>query len=111
MTAAYSIYSAPAHAEWHAILSRYKEEMLPDGNRRMITRPDRVAVAAAAVAAVGFAVRPTDRALTLLGRSARLAEIPCHALHAQELLRGGLAALNLWVARHRSTSPGLVGAW
>jgi hypothetical protein len=87
MTAAYSIYSAPAHAEWHAILSRYKEEILPDGNRLMITRPDRVAVAAAAVAAVGFAVRPADRALSLLGRKARLAEIPYHALHAKELMR------------------------
>jgi hypothetical protein len=87
MTAAYSIYSAPAHAEWHAILSRYKEEVLPDGSRLMVTRPDRVAVAAAAIAAVGFAVRPADRALTLLGRKARLAEIPYHALHARELMR------------------------
>jgi hypothetical protein len=87
MTAAYSIYSAPAHAEWHAILSRYKEEVLPDGNRLMITRPDRVAIAAAAIAAAGFAVRPADRALSLLGRKARLAEIPYHALHAKELMR------------------------
>jgi hypothetical protein len=82
MTAAYAIYSASAHAEWHAILSRYQEEVLPDGNRLMITRPDRVAIAA-----VGFAVRPADRALSLLGRKARLAEIPYYALHAKELMR------------------------
>jgi len=87
MTAAYSIYSGPAHAEWHAILSRYQEEVLPDGSRLMTTRPDRVAIAAAAIAAVGFAVRPADRALSLLGHKARLAEIPYHALHAKELMR------------------------
>ena len=89
MTAAYSIYSAHAHAEWHAIISRYQEEVLQDGTRQMITRPDRVAVAAAAIAAVGFAVsaRRADRALSLLGCKARLAEIPYHALHAKELLR------------------------
>jgi hypothetical protein len=87
MTAAYSIYSAPAHAEWHAVISRYQEETLPDGDRLLVTRPDRAAIAAAAIAAVGFAVRPADRALSLLGRNARLAEIPYHALHAKELMR------------------------
>ena len=87
MTAAYAIYSAPAHAEWHAIMSRYTEEILPDGNRMIFTRPDRVAVAAAAIAAAGFAIRPADRALSLLGRNARLAEIPYHALHAKALMK------------------------
>jgi hypothetical protein len=53
----------------------------------IFTRPDREAVAAAAIASAGFAIRPTDRALGWLGRNARQAEIPYQALHARELMR------------------------
>ena len=40
MTAAYSIYFCPGACRMAATLSRYKEEVLPDGSRLMVTRPD-----------------------------------------------------------------------
>ena len=85
MTASYAIYSAPAHAEWHAVVGRYREAPLPGGQRMLWRRPDRRAVAAAVLASSGFAIKPAERALRLLGRSARLAEFGYHARCADDL--------------------------
>jgi hypothetical protein len=93
MTAAYAIYSAPAHAEWHAVVGRFQEVITPGGHRMLSLRPDREAVAAAVLASAGFAVKPTELALRLLGRTARLAEFGYHARRADELIhRLGLPA-------------------
>jgi hypothetical protein len=48
--------------------------------------PDLVAVAGAVLAAAGFAVVPANRALRLLGRTARLAEFGYHARRADDLI-------------------------
>jgi hypothetical protein len=85
VTASYAIYSAPAHAEWHAVVGRYREAPLPGGQRMLWRRPDRRAVAAAVLASSGFAIKPAERALRLLGRSARLAEFGYHARCADDL--------------------------
>jgi hypothetical protein len=45
MSAAYSIYSAAAHAEWHAVIAGFRQEPLPDGGTVLVSRPDLVAVA------------------------------------------------------------------
>jgi hypothetical protein len=93
MTAAYAIYSAPAHAEWHAVVGRFQEVILPGGQRMLSLRPDREAVAATVLASAGFAIKPTELALRLLGRTARLAEFGYHARRADELIhRLGLPA-------------------
>ena len=93
MRAAYAIYSAPAHAEWHAVVGRFREVTLPGGQRMLSQRPDREAVAAAVLASSGFAIKPTEPALRLLGRTARVAEIGYHARRADYLIhRLGLAA-------------------
>jgi hypothetical protein len=86
MTAAYAIYSAPAHAEWHAVVGRFREEIMPDGQRLMILRPDREAVSGAVLAAAGFAIKPAEMALKLLGRTARVHEICFHAVRANDLI-------------------------
>lgn len=86
MAAAYAIYSAPAHAEWHAVIGRFREEILPDGQRLITLRPDRVAVSAAVLASAGFAVKPAELALNLLGRTARVTEIHYHACRTNDLI-------------------------
>lgn len=93
MSAAYTIYSAAAHAEWHAVIASFRQEPLPDGGTILLSRPDLAAVAGAVLAAAGFAIVPADRALRLLGRTARLAEFGYHARRADDLIhRLGLPA-------------------
>jgi hypothetical protein len=87
MSAAYSIYSAAAHAEWHAVIAGFRQEPLPGGGTVLVSRPDLVAVAGAVLAAAGFAVVPADRALRLLERTARLSEFGYHARRAEDLIR------------------------
>jgi hypothetical protein len=86
MSAAYSIYSAAAHAEWHAVIAGFRQEPLPDGGTILVSRSDLVAVGGAVLAAAGFAIVPADRALRLLGRTARLAEFCYHARRAEDLI-------------------------
>jgi len=86
MTAAYAIYSAAAHAEWHAVAGRFREEILPGGQRVFTVTPDREAVAAAVLASAGFVIKPAELALRLLGRTARLAEFGYHARRAEDLI-------------------------
>jgi hypothetical protein len=86
MSAAYNIYSAAAHAEWHAVIASFRQEPLPGGGTVLLSRPDLVAVAGAVLAAAGFAIVPADRALRLLGRTARLAEFGYHARRADDLI-------------------------
>jgi hypothetical protein len=93
MSAAYTIYSAAAHAEWHAVIASFRQEPLPGDGTVLLSRPDLVAVAGAVLAAAGFAIVPADRALRLLGRTARLAEFGYHARRADDLIhRLGLPA-------------------
>ena len=87
MSAAYSIYSAAAHAEWHAVIAGFRQEPVPGSGTILVSRPDLVAVGGAVLAAAGFAIVPTDRALRLLGRTARLAEFGYHARRAEDLIR------------------------
>ena len=42
--AAYSIYSAALHADWHSITGNWMEVTLSDGTRAVVINPDRVAV-------------------------------------------------------------------
>lgn len=86
MSAAYSIYSAAAHAEWHAVIAGFRQEPVPGGGTILVSRPDLVAVGGAVLAAAGFAIVPADRALRLLGRTARLAEFGYHARRAEDLI-------------------------
>ncbi len=86
MSAAYPIYSAAAHAEWHAVIAGFRQEPLPGGGTVLVSRPDLVAVGGAVLAAAGFAIVPADRALRLLGRTARLAEFGYHARRAEDLI-------------------------
>lgn len=87
MSAAYAIYSAAAHAEWHAVIAGFREEALPGGGTILLSRPDLVAVGGAVLASAGFVIVPADRALRLLGRTARLAEFGYHARRAEDLIR------------------------
>jgi hypothetical protein len=98
MTAAYAIYSAPAHAEWHAVVGRFREVTMSGGQRMLSLRPDREAVAAAVLASSGFAIKPAELALRLLGRTARLAEFGYHARRADDLIHrlGLLADWSRW---------------
>ena len=86
MSAAYSIYSAAAHAEWHAVIAGFGQEAVPGGGTILVSRPDLVAVGGAVLAAAGFAIVPAGRALRLLGRTARLAEFGYHARRAEDLI-------------------------
>jgi hypothetical protein len=86
MSAAYSIYSAAAHAEWHAVIAGFRQEPVPGRGTVLVSRPDLVAVGGAVLAAAGFAIVPADRALRLLGRTARLAEFGYHARRAEDLI-------------------------
>lgn len=86
MSAAYSIYSAAAHAEWHAVIAGFRQELVPGGGTILVSRPDLVAAGGAVLAAAGFAVVHADRALRLLGRTARLAEFGYHARRAEDLI-------------------------
>jgi hypothetical protein len=73
--AAYSIYSAALHAEWHSVIGGWEEVMLEDGTRAMVIRPDREAVWGAVMVAAAPAVVPAIRAVQLLGYGARRREI------------------------------------
>lgn len=86
MVAAYSIYSADVHAEWHAIIAGWRQEPFPGGGTTLTPRPDLTAAAGAILASAGFAVVPAHRALALLGRNARSTEIAYHARKADDLI-------------------------
>jgi hypothetical protein len=73
--AAYKIYSAALHAEWHAVIGGWCEVTMDDGSRTLFIRPDRVAVWGAVLVAAAPAVVPATRALILLGHRARQREI------------------------------------
>jgi hypothetical protein len=88
MIAAYNIYSASAHAEWHAIISGWQPIDDGSGKTLLVSRPDRIAVWAAALAGASFALEPTRGALELLdGRSARLVELGRWSTHGLQLMQ------------------------
>jgi hypothetical protein len=68
------------------VIAGFRQEPLPDGGTILVRRPDLVAVGGAVLAAAGFAIVPADRALRLLGRTARLAEFCYHARRAEDLI-------------------------
>jgi len=86
MSAAYAIYSAAAHAEWHAVIAGWRDEPLPGGGRILVSRPDLVAAGGAVLASAGFAIVPATRALKLLGRTARMVEVGYHARRADDMI-------------------------
>ena len=59
--AAYKIYSAALHAEWHAVIGGWDEVTMADGSRALVSRPDRVAVWGAVLVAAAPAVVPATR--------------------------------------------------
>jgi hypothetical protein len=68
MRAAYGIYSASAHAEWHAVIASWRQvDANGDMPALLVSRPDRVAAWAAVIASAGFVCVPARRALELLG--------------------------------------------
>jgi hypothetical protein len=73
--AAYAIYSAALHADWHSVVANYQEAVLADGSKAWVARPDRVAVWSAVLVAAAPAVYPAIRALQLLDHRARLLEV------------------------------------
>ena len=75
ISGAYAVYSGAAHAEWHAVVQGWRPDPAAAPTGRWTRRPDRAAVWAAVIASSGYAVVPARRALTLLGRTARLVEI------------------------------------
>jgi hypothetical protein len=88
MTGAYSIYSASAHAEWHAVMAGWRQiDMTGDQPSILMTRPDRVAVWSPVFAAASFAVAPASRALGLLDRRARLRDTGYWSENGLQLMR------------------------
>lgn len=87
MSAAYAIYSAAAHAEWHAVIAGWRQEQLPAGGTILVSRPDLYAAGGAVLAGAGFLIVPTRRALSLLGRTARIHELGYHARKADDMIR------------------------
>jgi hypothetical protein len=73
MTAAYAIYSGAAHAELYAIRQGWRPS--PTAAPLWEKNPDRIPVWAAVLAAAGFATVPAFRAITLLGKNARRADL------------------------------------
>jgi hypothetical protein len=73
--AAYSIYSAALHADWHSIVGNWMQTTAPDGSGAVVIYPHRVAVWGAALVAAAPAIFPAIRALTLLDHRARLHDV------------------------------------
>jgi hypothetical protein len=73
--AAYAIYSAALHADWHSIMGNWMQTTAPDGSGAIVIHPHRVAVWGAALVAAAPAIFPAIRALTLLDHRARLREV------------------------------------
>ena len=74
--AAYSIYSAALHADWHSVAGNWKQVIMTDGTRAMVISPHRVAVWGAVPSrrCSGQSSRQA-RALGLLDHRARLIEV------------------------------------
>jgi hypothetical protein len=70
--AAYSIYSAALHADWHSIAGNWTEVAMSDGTKAMVISPDRVAVWGAVLVTAAPAVIPAVRALQILGYRGKL---------------------------------------
>jgi hypothetical protein len=73
--AAYSIYSAALHADWHSVTGNWTEVTMSDGTRAVVISPHRVAVWGAVLVAAAPAIIPAARALRLLDHRARLIEV------------------------------------
>ena len=73
--AAYSIYSAALHADWHSVAGNWKQVIMTDGTRAMVISPHRVAVWGAVLVVAAPAIFPAARALGLLDHRARLIEV------------------------------------
>jgi hypothetical protein len=70
--AAYSIYSAALHADWHSIAGNWTEVSTSGGTKAMVISPDRVAVWGAVLVTAAPAVIPAIRALQILGYQGKL---------------------------------------
>jgi hypothetical protein len=68
---AYSLYSAAAHAEWHAVMAGWREQPQPDGSSILVARPDLWAAGGTVLGSAGCVIVSVHRALELLGRGAR----------------------------------------
>lgn len=84
---AYGIYSAAAHAEWHAVIAGWRQEPLPGGGTILTSRPDVTAAGGTVLGSAGFLIVPAHYALKLLGRGARIHELGYHTRRADDLIR------------------------
>ena len=85
--AAYSIYSAALHADWHSIIGNWMEVTMSDGSKAVVINPDRVAVWGAVLVAAAPAIFPAGRALRLLDHRARLTEVDRWRSNTLSLIR------------------------
>jgi hypothetical protein len=85
--AAYSIYSAAMHADWHSIAGNWMEVTTTDGARAVVISPHRVAVWGAALVVAAPAIVPAVRALKLLDHRARLREVDHWRSNTLQLIR------------------------
>jgi hypothetical protein len=84
---AYSIYSAAAHAEWHAVMAGWREHPQQGGGPVFVARPDLWAAGGTVLGSAGCAIVPVHFALKLLGRGARITELGYHARRADDMIR------------------------
>lgn len=73
MTGAYKIYSGAAHAELYAVTQSWRPSTI--AAPLWEKNPDRIAVWAAVLAGAGCATVPAFRAITLLGKNARMVDL------------------------------------
>jgi hypothetical protein len=85
MAGAYSIYSGAAHAEVYSIVQGWRPSVVTV--QRWERRPERIPVWAAVMAAAGFATVPAFRALTLLGKGARIMDLAYSMRHIGQMAR------------------------
>jgi hypothetical protein len=94
--AAYSIYSAALHADWHSITGNWTEVTMSDGTKAVVISPHRVAVWGAVLVAAAPAIIPASRALRLLDHRARLIEVDRWRNNTLSLMRRMDLPRNWW---------------
>jgi hypothetical protein len=85
--AAYSIYSAALHADWHSVTGNWTEVIMNDGTKAVVISPNRVAVWGAVLVAAAPAIFPAARALRLLDHWATLIQVDRWRSNTLSLIR------------------------
>lgn len=85
--AAYSIYSAALHADWHSVTGNWTEVIMSDGTKAVVISPNRVAVWGAVLVAAAPAMFPAARALRLLDHRFTLIQVDHWRSNTLSLIR------------------------